>query len=142
MFKLIFYRFVAVGWVTLICWATPSFSQECGDQAGGQVCSNNLCCSQYGYCGLGGDYCGPQCQSGPCDGSSGGSGSGGSGGSVVACHATCAALGGAVCAAVGTSCVIGSTVTVGSLAIPCTALIIGACGASAGAASVCADACS
>ena len=31
-------------------------------------CANNLCCSQYGYCGLGGDYCGSGCQSGPCYG--------------------------------------------------------------------------
>lgn len=141
MFKSIFFRSIVILSIMLAFWATPSFSQECGDQAGGAVCDNNLCCSQYGYCGLGGDYCGAQCQSGPCDDSSGGNG-GTSGGGVVACHATCAALGGAVCAAVGTSCVVGSTVTVGSLAIPCTALIIGACGASAGVTSVCIDACS
>ncbi|KAF8654963.1 hypothetical protein HU200_061395 [Digitaria exilis] len=30
---------------------------QCGSQANGAVCPNNLCCSQYGYCGLGGDYC-------------------------------------------------------------------------------------
>ncbi|KAF8701357.1 hypothetical protein HU200_033687 [Digitaria exilis] len=41
-------------------------AQQCGSQAGGAVCANNLCCSQYGYCGLGGDYCGSGCQSGPC----------------------------------------------------------------------------
>ena len=29
-------------------------------------CSNNLCCSQYGYCGSTPDYCGTGCQGGPC----------------------------------------------------------------------------
>lgn len=36
-------------------------------------CSNNLCCSQYGYCSSNPDYCGTGCTSGPC--SSGSSGS-------------------------------------------------------------------
>uniref|UniRef100_A0A0E0DFM6 Chitin-binding type-1 domain-containing protein n=1 Tax=Oryza meridionalis TaxID=40149 RepID=A0A0E0DFM6_9ORYZ len=39
--------------------AGPAAAQNCG-------CAANLCCSQYGYCGLGGDYCGMGCQSGPC----------------------------------------------------------------------------
>jgi chitinase len=34
----------------------------------GSPCSDNNCCSQYGYCGTGGDYCGAGCQSGPCYG--------------------------------------------------------------------------
>ncbi|KAF5198879.1 Endochitinase ep3 [Thalictrum thalictroides] len=29
-------------------------------------CSPDLCCSQYGYCGNGPDYCGPGCREGPC----------------------------------------------------------------------------
>ncbi|XP_022874843.1 endochitinase EP3-like [Olea europaea var. sylvestris] len=33
--------------------------QNCG-------CSQDLCCSQYGYCGTGNDYCGRGCQGGPC----------------------------------------------------------------------------
>ena len=33
--------------------------QNCG-------CAANLCCSQYGYCGTGNDYCGPGCKEGPC----------------------------------------------------------------------------
>ncbi|KAK3142928.1 hypothetical protein QOZ80_4BG0354310 [Eleusine coracana subsp. coracana] len=46
-------------------WAiTPAHAQNCGSQG----CANNQCCSQYGYCGLGGDYCGKGCQSGPCYG--------------------------------------------------------------------------
>jgi chitinase len=32
----------------------------------GSPCSNGQCCSRYGYCGLGGDYCGQGYQSGPC----------------------------------------------------------------------------
>ncbi|KAJ4868702.1 Chitinase family protein [Raphanus sativus] len=34
-------------------------SQNCG-------CSPDLCCSQYGFCGTGNDFCGLGCQSGPC----------------------------------------------------------------------------
>eukprot|EP01018_Ginkgo_biloba_P029657 Gb_20314 [translate_table: standard] len=36
-----------------------AFAQNCG-------CASNLCCSKYGYCGTGPDYCGQGCQSGPC----------------------------------------------------------------------------
>ncbi|KAK9159571.1 hypothetical protein Syun_005912 [Stephania yunnanensis] len=35
--------------------------QNCG-------CPSKLCCSQYGYCGLGDPYCGAGCQQGPCCG--------------------------------------------------------------------------
>nr|AHA62771.1 chitinase [Mirabilis jalapa] len=34
-------------------------AQNCG-------CTNNLCCSKYGYCGTGTPYCGEGCQQGPC----------------------------------------------------------------------------
>nr|POE93831.1 wound-induced protein win1 [Quercus suber] len=53
-------------------------AQQCGKQAGGKTCANNLCCSQYGYCGTGDDFCSPSkscqsnCQSG--GGSVGGGG--------------------------------------------------------------------
>ncbi|GMY32645.1 endochitinase EP3-like [Fagus crenata] len=33
--------------------------QNCG-------CAANLCCSKFGYCGNGNDYCGPGCREGPC----------------------------------------------------------------------------
>lgn len=33
--------------------------QNCG-------CASDECCSQYGYCGTGDDYCGTGCQEGPC----------------------------------------------------------------------------
>ncbi|TMW80603.1 hypothetical protein EJD97_017871 [Solanum chilense] len=38
-------------------------AQQCGSQAGGALCANGLCCSQYGYCGTTPDYCGQGCQS-------------------------------------------------------------------------------
>jgi len=45
-------------------------AQQCGTQAGGAFCSAGYhCCSQYGWCGVGGAYCGDGCQSGPCNGS-------------------------------------------------------------------------
>ncbi|KAJ3691323.1 hypothetical protein LUZ61_020487 [Rhynchospora tenuis] len=48
-------------------------AQQCGSQAGGALCANKLCCSQYGYCGSTQDYCGAGCQS-QCTGGSGGGG--------------------------------------------------------------------
>ncbi|XP_068666943.1 endochitinase EP3-like [Aristolochia californica] len=38
--------------------------QDCG-------CAPDLCCSQYGYCGKGREYCGRGCREGPCDGGNG-----------------------------------------------------------------------
>ncbi|XP_078171986.1 endochitinase EP3-like [Carex rostrata] len=38
---------------------TPINGQNCG-------CSDGLCCSKYGYCGTGNDFCGTGCQQGPC----------------------------------------------------------------------------
>ncbi|XP_068667132.1 endochitinase EP3-like [Aristolochia californica] len=40
----------------------PPFTlgQNCG-------CSDDLCCSRWGYCGTGEDYCGVGCQAGPCN---------------------------------------------------------------------------
>lgn len=39
---------------------TTTTAQNCG-------CASDLCCSRYGFCGTGSDYCGTGCQSGPCD---------------------------------------------------------------------------
>ncbi|KAK6915411.1 Chitin-binding, type 1 [Dillenia turbinata] len=68
----------------LVSSSIGAFAQQCGKQAGGQTCANNLCCSQYGYCGSTDDYCLPSnnCQSN-CKGSSGGSSSGGESASNV-----------------------------------------------------------
>jgi hypothetical protein len=50
-----------------------SAAEDCGRQAGGATCPNNLCCSQYGWCGTTPDYCGNTCQS-QCSGGGGGGG--------------------------------------------------------------------
>ncbi|KAL4386805.1 hypothetical protein GQ457_09G014070 [Hibiscus cannabinus] len=39
--------------------AASAMAQNCG-------CAPDLCCSQYGYCGRGNDYCGTGCKQGPC----------------------------------------------------------------------------
>ncbi|XP_057747664.1 endochitinase-like [Arachis stenosperma] len=59
-----------------------TIAEQCGKQANGALCPNNLCCSKFGYCGNTNDYCGDGCQS-QCKGStpktppSSGGGSGG-----------------------------------------------------------------
>lgn len=47
--------------VAVLAGALPEYAlaQNCG-------CASDLCCSQYGYCGTGNDYCGSGCQAGPC----------------------------------------------------------------------------
>ncbi|KAM0916207.1 hypothetical protein ACQ4PT_010300 [Festuca glaucescens] len=47
--------------------ATAARAQMCGSQAGGALCPNCLCCSEWGYCGSTDQYCGIGCQS-QCDG--------------------------------------------------------------------------
>ncbi|GMI65210.1 HEVEIN-LIKE, pathogenesis-related 4 [Hibiscus trionum] len=51
--------------VSLLCLLANAAAQQCGRQAGGRTCANNLCCSQHGYCGTTDDYCSPSksCQS-------------------------------------------------------------------------------
>jgi basic endochitinase B len=50
-------------------------AQQCGTQAGGALCPDCLCCSQWGYCGSTPDYCTDGCQS-QCFGSGCGGGGG------------------------------------------------------------------
>lgn len=59
-------KVLVLGLLLLAYAGMMTHAQQCGSQAGGAVCANDYCCSQYGYCGLGGDYCGSGCQSGPC----------------------------------------------------------------------------
>ena len=40
-----------------------STAEQCGRQAGGAVCPNGLCCSQFGWCGTTSEYCENNCQS-------------------------------------------------------------------------------
>lgn len=51
--------------LTLGCLICTAIGEQCGRQGGGKTCPNNLCCSQYGYCGDSDDYCSPSknCQS-------------------------------------------------------------------------------
>ncbi|RWR90605.1 class I chitinase [Cinnamomum micranthum f. kanehirae] len=55
---------------TLIIFSLASMlcasAQQCGSQAGGALCPNCLCCSEWGYCGSTDAYCGTGCQS-QCD---------------------------------------------------------------------------
>ncbi|AVS95989.1 hypothetical protein C8236_09225 [Paracidovorax avenae] len=53
------YIIIAFAGMGLLMLIQPSSAQViyCGAQNGGAVCYNNLCCSRFGYCGLGPDYC-------------------------------------------------------------------------------------
>ncbi|KAH7572885.1 hypothetical protein JRO89_XS03G0028600 [Xanthoceras sorbifolium] len=74
MKKDVLLTFVLLGIVALAI-PTHVMSQNCN-------CAPNLCCSQYGFCGTGEEYCGQGCKGGPCTPSPTPSG-GGSGGSVA-----------------------------------------------------------
>ncbi|KAF0891788.1 hypothetical protein E2562_010972 [Oryza meyeriana var. granulata] len=68
--------FLALGLAFLLSVTGPAAAQNCG-------CQPNLCCSKYGYCGTGNDYCGEGCRSGPCYGGGGGGDGGGNAGVPV-----------------------------------------------------------
>lgn len=46
--------------LVLLALAVSSTAQNCG-------CAADECCSRWGFCGVGKDYCGTGCQSGPCE---------------------------------------------------------------------------
>ncbi|KAJ8445099.1 hypothetical protein Cgig2_029471 [Carnegiea gigantea] len=50
---------------TLPCFlGVITSAEQCGRQAGGALCPNGLCCSQFGWCGSTNEYCAPPgCQS-------------------------------------------------------------------------------
>ncbi len=54
---------LAAAVVAIISLVQVCEAQECGSQAGNALCANDLCCSQYGYCGNTAAYCGTGCQS-------------------------------------------------------------------------------
>ncbi|EMS64751.1 Agglutinin isolectin 2 [Triticum urartu] len=64
--KMMSTRALALGVAVVLAFAVTTHAQRCGEQGSGMECPNNLCCSQYGYCGMGGDYCGNGCQNGAC----------------------------------------------------------------------------
>nr|AYK28287.1 chitinase 2 [Zea mays] len=61
---------VVVAMLATAFFAVPARAEQCGSQAGGALCPNCLCCSQFGWCGSTSDYCGSGCQS-QCSGSCG-----------------------------------------------------------------------
>lgn len=90
---------LAIGFAFVV---PPSLSQRdvspdltCGNTGAGTkgyTCSDNLCCSQYGYCGNSTDYCATGCQEqfGLCSGSGGdGNGSGDDGDGGTSPDLTC-----------------------------------------------------
>nr|prf chitinase class I:ISOTYPE=CH6 [Oryza sativa] len=44
--------------LAVVAMAVVAVREQCGSQAGGALCPNCLCCSQYGWCGSTSDYCG------------------------------------------------------------------------------------
>ncbi|TVU19303.1 hypothetical protein EJB05_35444, partial [Eragrostis curvula] len=54
---------LALAVLALAYASAPAHAQQCGAQAGGALCNDGLCCSQFGFCGTGDDYCGAGCQS-------------------------------------------------------------------------------
>ncbi|KAJ4776451.1 Endochitinase [Rhynchospora pubera] len=59
--------------IAIFCLGVLSLTtqaEQCGSQASGALCPDNLCCSQYGWCGSTSEYCGEGCQS-QCTSSSG-----------------------------------------------------------------------
>ncbi|MED6193992.1 hypothetical protein PIB30_024302 [Stylosanthes scabra] len=70
--------------LALILLIGTTKAEQCGKQANGALCPNNLCCSQFGYCGNTNNYCGNGCQS-QCKGSTPPSTGGGGGdvGSII-----------------------------------------------------------
>ncbi|GJN10219.1 hypothetical protein PR202_ga28296 [Eleusine coracana subsp. coracana] len=50
----------SLGLAVLLVLAVSATAQNCG-------CASDQCCSRFGFCGLGSDYCGRGCQSGPCE---------------------------------------------------------------------------
>jgi hypothetical protein len=57
--------FIMISSYLLLISMRAAYAQNCG-------CSSELCCSQYGFCGSGNDYCGDGCKEGPCSSSGNG----------------------------------------------------------------------
>ncbi|EXB93231.1 hypothetical protein L484_024570 [Morus notabilis] len=77
--------------LVLFLWlVVGALAEQCGRQAGGKTCPNNLCCSQYGWCGNTDEYCSSSkgCQSNCQGGGGGGGGGGGDGASATNVRAT------------------------------------------------------
>ncbi|GLT60102.1 hypothetical protein SLA2020_328850 [Shorea laevis] len=49
--------------ILFLAFLLGASAEQCGHQAGGALCPNGLCCSQWGWCGTTTAYCGTGCQS-------------------------------------------------------------------------------
>ncbi|KAH9316655.1 hypothetical protein KI387_025282 [Taxus chinensis] len=65
---------VSLNWVYASLVLLDLLEVVCGQNCG---CSSEVCCSQYGYCGNGTDYCGAGCREGPCTAKNSNTSSGG-----------------------------------------------------------------
>ena len=75
--------------VFLLYLAATAIAQNCGRQAGGRTCANNLCCSEWGFCGTSDDHCSPsKNRQSNCRPSGGRGGGGSSGGGESASNVT------------------------------------------------------
>nr|ADO24163.1 class I pathogenesis-related protein 4 [Ficus pumila var. awkeotsang] len=69
--------------VALLFLVVGSSAEQCGKQASGKTCPNNLCCSQYGWCGSTDEYCS---RSKGCQSNCGGGGDGASANNIRATY--------------------------------------------------------
>lgn len=53
-------KLVIAAIILLAVFSNTAYSQNCG-------CGANECCSRFGYCGTGNDYCGTGCREGSCN---------------------------------------------------------------------------
>jgi len=68
--------FIMMTSFVLLISMRAAYAQNCG-------CSSELCCSKWGYCGSGNDYCGDGCHEGPCSNSGSTGGNSGNGVSSI-----------------------------------------------------------
>ncbi|GLT44667.1 hypothetical protein SLA2020_185520 [Shorea laevis] len=55
------FAMLIIGIIAIFVLGTSA--EQCGKQAGGALCPNGLCCSEFGWCGSTAEYCGTNCQS-------------------------------------------------------------------------------
>ncbi|KAJ1919848.1 hypothetical protein IWQ60_007140, partial [Tieghemiomyces parasiticus] len=59
-------RFTAL--LALVALAAPTFVLAQGACSATAPCAAGQCCSKWGFCGVGADFCGEGCQGGACSG--------------------------------------------------------------------------
>ncbi|ASD80064.1 hypothetical protein CRM94_24705 [Burkholderia gladioli] len=101
------------------------YAQQCGIQANYAACPNQLCCSEYGFCGSTDEYCGDGCQTdvGYCSPSTGTPGEG------LVCGLATLTVTSAICGtiAVAVACAAGTVFTEGASVWLCSTAFNQAC---------------